>query len=139
MEKGRRGFHRVVVAGSLAALITAGSVGAATSASAAVRYDVKHRTYDGCTATLDMNQTSAGKWYARGRFLLDPDWDAVCRMKLQRRKGSGSWKDISNVYTVKRGHAYARTGWHSDGASYKARVCLDNIYAETRWICSGSY
>ncbi|MER6978916.1 hypothetical protein [Streptomyces carpinensis] len=139
MEKCTRSLRRLFVAGTMATLIAAGSLGAATSASAAVRYDVKHVTYKGCTATLDMNKTSSGKWYARGRFLKDPDWNVECRMMLQQRKGSGSWKRISYLYVVENGHAYERTGWHRDGAGYQARVCLQHVYSETKWHCSGGY
>jgi hypothetical protein len=134
----RTALRHTLTTGLIATMMTGAFIGTATTASATVHYDVKHITRSGCTAKLDMNHTSSGKWYARGRFIKDPKWNVECRLMLQRQKGSGSWKRISDIYTIENGMEYAKTGWHPDGRGYRARVCLQHVTEDT-WHCSGSY
>jgi hypothetical protein len=129
---------RAVLASATTMMAASLAVVPASPASASVSYGKRSISKFGCIGKLDIDHRGKGRWYARGRFYTNPDWNTVCRVKLQRRKGSGGWKNISYVGSISNDHKRYSTGWHWDSDPYSSRVCLEYI-TQDRWYCSASY
>ncbi|MQY05299.1 hypothetical protein [Actinomadura macrotermitis] len=134
-------MKKIIAGFSIAALAGAVVVVPASPASAQVYYGKKSIWKFGCNGKLDIDHRGKGKWYARGRFYTSNDWATRCRVKIQRKKGNGSWKTVSRVGLLDAGGssvARYNTAWYWDSDPYKARVCIE-YFDQDKWYCSGSY
>ncbi|GAA1900836.1 hypothetical protein [Actinomadura bangladeshensis] len=134
--------HRTAFA-IIAAAVTAGSLGPATSGSTAptrpnqqsapVRptgFEPASVVKRGPCKVWINTKKLHGRWNAQGVVYSS---STVCGMKLERSHKRGKYKQISNFYLVKNG-GQRNTGWHYDDHGYKTRVCL-NLGSESSWHC----
>jgi hypothetical protein len=122
----RRVLTGGAVVGTIAGVALGGPAASATPArvssqvsATAIHYSVRTAEVQGCYAALD-SQMSGGVWYVRARFYSR--YVSCYGGNLQRRKGSGSYRQISHTYSENPGH-WSYTGWHKDPSPYRARAC----------------
>lgn len=111
--------YGLITSAVAAPMISGPSAFATSTRAAAIRYDVRTSTVEGCYVALD-SKRSGGKYYVRARFHSSSYWCYSSR--LERRPRNGDWRQVSYNYQVHPYH-WVYTGWHQDSYPYWARGC----------------